>query len=485
MDSTDQEYQIGGRYETEAQRLQREADEYTKKLEYERKKYLIGEDQYKQSQAEYNEMKKKIKEMIPSEEENHKKEVSRRHTLHVLANEKVRLNDTIGRNRHLKVEIDIMRKEIVFAKDSITKMERQITNLRNEIKELATESINNNKIANETNNQILALKAKHEEEKDRFELDLKKLQEILKERDEPIEFDDKSFNHHVNDAKGAPGQKQEVFANPIAIMKLRVNKLIAKNKEKKRLVDLYVKNAMIIEQAFEQIKDSSGIANIDEIVTTFIKAEEQNYSLFNYVNMLNQETDALEDNNRWLDSEIDKYRLLAEQNETEKQRKIKQLRDKADEIKNDIREATDACDGIQNEFNSIKDNVQKMVKMFIRARFQSNVANKQTYDEETQFNEQNIRNYLAELEEYISNLITMIAYKRDDPNAAISSVPLERLNKKEFDKRDLFIDAPLETEKGNFSGAATQEGDEPPANDDDAIIDPKALYKNFVDLVTG
>jgi hypothetical protein len=38
-------------------------------------------------------------------------------------------------------------------------------------------------MANETNNQILALKAKHEEEKDRFELDLKKLQEVLKEQD--------------------------------------------------------------------------------------------------------------------------------------------------------------------------------------------------------------------------------------------------------------------------------------------------------------
>jgi|TARA_B110000305_G_C19343118_1_gene590205 hypothetical protein len=86
--------------------------------------------------------------------------------------------------------------------------------------------------------------------------------------------------------KGASGQKQEVFANPIEIMKLRVNKLIGKNKEKKRLVDLYLKNAMIIEAAFEQIKDNSGISNIDEIVTTFIKAEEQNYSLFNYVNML-------------------------------------------------------------------------------------------------------------------------------------------------------------------------------------------------------
>lgn len=92
-----------------------------------------------------------------------------------------------------------------------------------------------------------------------------------------------------------------MFANPIVILRLRVERLIAKNKEKKRLVDLYLKNAMIIEAAFEQIKDASGISNIDEIVTTFIKAEEQNYSLFNYVNMLGQETDALEDNNEWLD----------------------------------------------------------------------------------------------------------------------------------------------------------------------------------------
>jgi hypothetical protein len=48
----------------------------------------------------------------------------------------------------------------------------------------------------------------------------------------------------------------------------------AVNKEKKRLLDQYGKNAAIIEHAFDQIKDNSGFSNIDEIVTTFIKAEE-------------------------------------------------------------------------------------------------------------------------------------------------------------------------------------------------------------------
>lgn len=40
-------------------------------------------------------------------------EVNRRHFLHMLANEKVRLNDTVGRNNYLKSEINIMRKEIL------------------------------------------------------------------------------------------------------------------------------------------------------------------------------------------------------------------------------------------------------------------------------------------------------------------------------------------------------------------------------------
>jgi hypothetical protein len=41
--------------------------------------------------------------------------------------------------------------------------------------------------------------------------------------------------------------------------------------------------------------------------------------------MLNQETDALEDNNKYLDSEISKYQQLAEMNQTEKLAKISEL----------------------------------------------------------------------------------------------------------------------------------------------------------------
>lgn len=70
------------------------------------------------------------------------------------------------------------------------------------------------------------------------------------------------------------------------------------------MMDQYMRNVRVIEDAFEQIKEASGISNIEEIVTTFIKAEEQNYSLYNYVNMLNTETDTLEESNKEIKDQI-------------------------------------------------------------------------------------------------------------------------------------------------------------------------------------
>lgn len=120
-----------------------------------------------------------------------------------------------------------------------------------------------------------------------------------------------------------------------------------------------------------------------------------------------------------------------------------------------------------------------MIKLFKSSKFYLSVAQPMPYDENTVFNEQNIIWYLAELEEYISSLITFVAVKRDDPNAAISSVPLERLNYKEFNKKEITIDAPIDTERDTTIGARTEVGD----NDEEVIVDSKQLYMKFLDMV--
>ena len=64
--------QEGGLFETENSRLQREADEYTKKLEHERRRLLILEDQLSQVKTEYAEKKSNIRKAMPSKEDNKK-----------------------------------------------------------------------------------------------------------------------------------------------------------------------------------------------------------------------------------------------------------------------------------------------------------------------------------------------------------------------------------------------------------------------------
>ena len=100
---------------------------------------------------------------------------------------------------------------------------------------------------------------------------------------------------------------------------------------------MYVRNVKIIEDAFDQIKEATGISSTEEIVTTFIKAEEQNYSLYNYVNMLNSEIDMIEEQNRNIEAEIRKHEELGQMTEKEKENMRTNL-------KNEIEETQKQCD---------------------------------------------------------------------------------------------------------------------------------------------
>ena len=118
----------------------------------------------------------------------------------------------------------------------------------------------------------------------------------------------------------------------MAVLKLRLSKWVAQNKEKKNLMDMYVRNVKIIEDAFDQIKEATGISSVEEIVTTFIKAEEQNYSLYNYVNMLNSEIDTIEEQNRNIEQQIAKHEKLAVMSQNDKAKMRVRLTSEIEEL---------------------------------------------------------------------------------------------------------------------------------------------------------
>ena len=224
-------------------------------------------------------------------------------------------NDLQSQNKQYRKEIDVCRKQQDVQNKVNAGYNREIKQIVERVKKLNNLTQTGQRGSEETQNQILALKAKHDIDKFNFEHKIMDLQEKLKEKD-----DDQAEKTRSKDMGTKKGKTQGTgeFQNPADLLKLRLDKVVNNNKEKKTLMDMYVRNVKIIEDAFEQIKETTGISSVEEIVTTFIKAEEQNISLFNYVNMLNSEIDMIEEQNKNIENEIKRHEQLLAMNDKEK-----------------------------------------------------------------------------------------------------------------------------------------------------------------------
>lgn len=112
--------------------------------------------------------------------------------------------------------------------------------------------------------------------------------------------------------------------------------------------------------------------------------------MYNYVNVLNQETDQLAETNTYLDSEISRYEQLAMLDKDELEGENRAMEEKSDALRDEILKSTEECNEVQKDFKVIQEKVEGMVHLFQEAKFELNVANPMKYDELTSFNENNI-----------------------------------------------------------------------------------------------
>ena len=268
---------------------------------------MILDDQIKQLQIEIIEKEQNIKAIKPSGLEEKQMGIKMNSIVQKQqANEELRINKMSSHNKTLKREINTLRKEIMGAETELKKYNRKIAKAKKEAREQNNIYTQAKQNTEETNNQIISLKAKHEHEKIRFEKEIENIQKKLKDKDETEMPGKKTAAEDLGIVGGSKNLKH--FSNPIAILKRRLEKIQATNMQKRKLMEQYIRNVKVIQDAFDQIKERTGIASIDEIVTTFVKAEEQNYSLYNYVNRLNTETDRLDELNRERNKEIMEYK---------------------------------------------------------------------------------------------------------------------------------------------------------------------------------
>lgn len=82
------------------------------------------------------------------------------------------------------------------------------------------------------------------------------------------------------------------------------------------------------EEAFARIMDATNIHSIDELVDTFINAEDKNFTLFNFVNELTSEIEKLEEQIGDIKAEVDKYRGQDMNSDHQRKKILKDLEEK-------------------------------------------------------------------------------------------------------------------------------------------------------------
>ena len=138
-----------GCHKSETTRLQEEVDMFTQKLENEKRKLLITEEQIKQVQNELNEKKASIEKITPQPIDDKLDKIKLGSQTHSIKNQTLALNQTRTQNLSYRREIDMLRKELMSSLNEC----KRLTNATKKVRKIAEqenkEAIQSKRIAEE------------------------------------------------------------------------------------------------------------------------------------------------------------------------------------------------------------------------------------------------------------------------------------------------------------------------------------------------
>ena len=118
------------------------------------------------------------------------------------------------------------------------------------------------------------------------------------------------------------------------------------------------------EEAFNRIKSATGITDIEELVRTFIKNEDHNFSLFNYVNEQNNEIEKLEEQIQILREEERKFAVESGEDFHQHKQILKELENKLQSTDSMAEKYEIRCQDLQRVIESLKRGIQSIYEKF-------------------------------------------------------------------------------------------------------------------------
>jgi hypothetical protein len=227
----------------------------------------------------------------------------------------VKFNEALAFNKKLREEIDNLRRERVVFDQINAKLAKELHEKKKEMAQIIEISNIAYEARDQAQNEMALLKAHADKEQAVFEVEWRELGRVLEQ--------DRRLKERM-----ATQDRGRITADEEGNVKTRLAKGNWGQAKDKAAQKASLDRVQSFEEAFQQIKAATGIDNIDELVQTFIDAEDQNFSLFNYVNELNNEVEKLEEQIAEIRAEIEKYKGQGGQNDRQRKKLLKDLEDR-------------------------------------------------------------------------------------------------------------------------------------------------------------
>uniref|UniRef100_A0A383V6K0 ODAD1 central coiled coil region domain-containing protein n=1 Tax=Tetradesmus obliquus TaxID=3088 RepID=A0A383V6K0_TETOB len=285
-------------------KLQDEADLFTRKIQLERRKVLMLQQQLEQLQSKLGCTRTAMGGIFSAKEKTQALQKQIKILENRLEKQFIKYNEAITYNKQLREQIDNLRRERLMFEAINSNLDKDLARIKRNIADTITAANEAHAAKEKALSEVAVLKLAAEKEHAAFEEEWRQLSHIIEHdrrareaarQNEMAEREQRTQELLKSCEASAANRKKAVRST----WSIGMNKALAQNvsHEKVRLFG----------EAFAKIQEATGIQDIDELVAAFNAAEDANYTLFNYVNEVNTEVEALEDNIGRVRQEIDAY----------------------------------------------------------------------------------------------------------------------------------------------------------------------------------
>ncbi|KEP66685.1 UNVERIFIED_CONTAM: outer dynein arm docking complex protein ODA1, putative [Hammondia hammondi] len=225
-------------------------------------------------------------------------------------------SEAVAYNKKLKDEINNLRRERVAFDNLYRKMERDLHEKKKSMAEVIDMANAAYKVRDEAHQQVAELKAQAGKEHKDFEKERSELSRLIevyqkqKQLKQVKQYDQTSKKRTNQSTEGeSPSRLHDAWNGG----------------GDSGISDETAAHIATYKAAFAKIQDATGMSSIDQLLEAFVNAEEQNFSLYNYVNALSADVEAAEANIAQLQREIDNFQSSNSVTDKRKQEVLQEL----------------------------------------------------------------------------------------------------------------------------------------------------------------